>query len=81
MHAQLHNEEARIYVEKGRYLLENETHKIQEKALIAKGNVEVAGSNLQMMKLRKEAKEVNHITEEELDECFPLVISRRGNTE
>jgi len=78
LNAQLRNEEARIDVEKGRYLLEKETHRIQEKALIAKSNVEVAQSNLLMMQLRKEAKEINpDITKEELDECFPLSNTSR----
>jgi hypothetical protein len=76
LNVQVRNEEARIDVEKGRYQLEMETHKIQEKALIAKANVEVAESNLRMMQLRKDAKQINpDITKEELDECFPLCNS------
>lgn len=77
LNAQLSNEQARIAVEQGRYAMEQQTHKINEKAMIAKANVDTAEANLRMMKLRKEAKEVNpDISREELDDLFPLVFTK-----
>ena len=77
LNAQLSNEQARIELEKGRYAMEQETHKIKERAMIAKANMDMAESNLRLMKLRKEAKEVDpDISQQELDELFPLQFTK-----